>query len=177
MRTPVTKIDMVVDFYCFCRLHFKRHIFYAIIAMAFSYSSPAQKMASTVFTAKDGMPSNYVFSTHLDKLGYLWVCTPEGVGRFDGKHFTNYGLQEGLPDLRVLCGFMDRKKRLWVGTIGGIAEFKGSSFISYPLSDSSVISWVYNFIETKEGHLWALTNFGVEPFFDAFIHGHIQYLG
>jgi ligand-binding sensor domain-containing protein len=139
-------------------------IYCAAFIIAISFDVHAQEMTLRKYTAKDGLPSTYVFGAYQDKLGYLWVGSPDGLSRFDGKYFTNYGLSDGLPDTRTLGGFMDSHLRFWAYTTRGVAEFKGNKFISYPLSDSLNIRWVFQILETKQGQLWSLTSTGIYQF-------------
>ena len=112
-------------------------------------------MSVRIYTAKDGLPSNYVYGASQDKFGYLWVGSPYGLSRFDGKHFTNYGLSDGLPDIRTAAGYMDSRLRLWARTERGMVEFKGNRFIDYPSSDS-----LSQLLETGEDRIWYLTAAG-----------------
>ena len=139
-------------------------IYCTTLIIIFSFCTKGQEMVVRMYTAKEGLPSTYVYDAYQDKLGYLWVCTYDGVSRFDGKYFLNYGLPEGLPDTRTVAGFMDSHLRYWAGTTRGMVEFKGNKFISYPLSDSQNIRWVFKIIETKKGQLWCLTSNGVYQF-------------
>jgi len=124
----------------------------------------AQDFSIRLYTTKDGLPSTYVFGALQDRLDYLWVGSPEGLSRFDGKSFINYGLSDGLPDTRTTYMFMDSKLKLWIGTARGAGEFRGNRFIGYPLSDSLNLRWVSQIFETKEGQIWLLTNMGVYQF-------------
>ncbi|MEO8109641.1 MAG: two-component regulator propeller domain-containing protein [Ginsengibacter sp.] len=134
---------------------------FPIFLVIISSSASAQNIPVRIYTAKDGLPSSYVYGAYEDKMGYLWVGTPDGLSRFDGKHFTNYGLTDGLPDARAVTSFMDSRLRYWIGTPRGVVEFKGNRFISYPRSDSKDIRWVSQTTETKDGRIWCLTNAGV----------------
>ena len=125
-------------------------IYGTTLIIIFSFCVEGQEMFVRMYTAKDGLPSTYVYGAYQDKLGYLWVCTHDGVSRFDGKYFSNYGLPEGLPDTRTVAGFMDSHLRYWACTTRGMVEFKGNKFISYPLSDSQNIRWVFKILETKK---------------------------
>jgi len=140
-----------------------RFIYCAILIISFTFYVQAQEMSVRIYTAKDGLLSPYVYGALQDKLGYLWVGSPFGLSRFDGKHFTNYGLSDGLPDTRVGGGYMDSRLRLWAATARGAVELKGNRFINYPLSDSPMIGGMGIF-ETKNSQIWFLTSMGVYQF-------------
>lgn len=38
----------------------------------------------------NGLPSNYVYEVKQDSKGFIWICTDEGLSRFDGINFKNY---------------------------------------------------------------------------------------
>ena len=149
---------------CFIAHVSVRLIYCTSLIISFSFYAHSQEMAIRLYTAKDGLPSTYVTSTYQDKLGYLWVGTTEGLSRFDGKYFANYGLSDGLPATRTGGGFMDSRLRYWAITARGVVEFKGNSFINYPLSDSQNIHWVFGIFETGQHEILSLTNVGVYKF-------------
>src|ERR1043166_4871195 len=132
----------------------------AIFSLFFSYAH-AQQFHVTTYTSKDGLSSSYILGTYQDKLGYLWIGTPNGLNRFDGKYFVNYGFNEGLPDVRSFAVLMDNNLRLWIGTPRGLGEIKANKFINYTLPDPSNIKYTYGLIQTKQGKIWAYTNAGV----------------
>ena len=37
-----------------------------------------------------GLSNTYIFDTTIDKYGYLWVATEDGLNRFDGNRFFTY---------------------------------------------------------------------------------------
>lgn len=65
----------------------------------------------------NGLPSNQVYSTLVDRHGYLWICTDKGVVRYNGYEFKKYGLAEGLPNEDVWQMIEDRKGRIWLFSI------------------------------------------------------------
>lgn len=141
-----------------------RFIYCAAFILSLSFCAKAQEMSVRVFTVKDGLPSIFAWTAYQDKLGYLWVGSPYGLSRFDGKSFTNYGLADGLLDSRTASGFMDSRFRYWAATESGVVEFKGNRFVSYPVSDSQHINWICQVLETKKGEVWALTDKGIYQF-------------
>lgn len=130
-------------------------------------SAIAQNLYSKTYTARDGLPSSYILNTYEDKAGYLWVATSNGLSRFDGKYFTNYGYAEGLPNLRTDAMMTDSRSRFWFGSRAGMIQLNRNLFSGYPVSDSLHVQYVFGFIETKKGQVWALTNVGVYEFNDS----------
>ncbi len=68
-----------------------------------------------------GLTDNYIYDMAMDKNGFLWVGTGEGLNEFNGKSVIKYFRQE-YPQLQsdyireILC---DRKNRMWVLTNPG----------------------------------------------------------
>lgn len=53
------------------------------------------------YTTREGLPSNSIYRTIIDKKGFLWVASESGLSRYDGRTFRNYFTTEGLPDNEV----------------------------------------------------------------------------
>ena len=106
------------------------------IIIAFPFLSVAQSFNKQIYTVENGLPNSYVFNMKADPYGFLWIGTPRGLSRFNGKEFVNFGYNEGLPDIRVDVVFCDHNKRLWIGTRKGMGLFTGKKFVEYPSSDS-----------------------------------------
>lgn len=71
----------------------------------------------------------------------------------------NYGMNEGLPSNVISQLFQDSRGYLWVGTEEGISRFDGVSFINFSTGeDGTRIGYVFNIIESEEGHIWLCTN-------------------
>ena len=66
------------------------------------------------FTVKDGLPSNHIYAVHEDSQGYIWVCTPKGVAKYDGDRFRNFTVEDGLPTNDVWNILEDSENRLWL---------------------------------------------------------------
>lgn len=116
------------------------------------------------YTVNDGLPASYILSVFQDSKGFLWLGTFNGLSRFDGKEFLNYGYENGMPHIIADAIFEDDHHRLWIGTRNGMAEVKGHQCIVYPWEDKVQINFVFKFYQTKSGSLWALTSKGVYQF-------------
>lgn len=119
-----------------------------------------------LYNVNDGLPGTSTYGVIQDKYGYLWVSTPTGISRFDGRQFVNYSLSDGLPSLHAGTVFQDSRGRLWVGTASGMSQFKNNRFVNYPTNDNLNNIYVLNFTETKDKSLWALTTKGAYVFAD-----------
>ncbi len=75
-----------------------------------------------VYSTADGLKNNSVNRIVQDSRGFLWFCTSEGVSRFDGYGFVNYGVAEGLGHRRVNDVLESRSGDIWIATGGGLSK-------------------------------------------------------
>src|SRR5258705_10037862 len=83
----------------------------------------AERLPIRTYTTTDGMASDGVNRIVRDSRGFLWFCTSEGLSRFDGYKFTNYGVDQGLPDRQVNDFLETRGGVYWVATLSGLCRF------------------------------------------------------
>ena len=75
----------------------------------------------------EGLPNDYVTALNCDDAGFLWVGTPNGLSRYDGRRFRNF--RRGPDSLRQLPGdFVTGITQgldgwLWVSTDKGLCRF------------------------------------------------------
>ncbi len=91
-----------------------RHIFISCILLIISLASFSQSTQTIFYTTKDGLPSNSIYRSILDKHGFLWIATENGLVKFDGKNFKTYTTANGLPDNEITDIFIDSSDRIWV---------------------------------------------------------------
>ena len=70
-----------------------------LAAWFFCLAAFAEQLPIRVYTTADGLAGNTIDRIVRDSRGYLWFCTREGVSRFDGYQFQNFGVEQGLPPL------------------------------------------------------------------------------
>jgi ligand-binding sensor domain-containing protein len=56
----------------------------------------AQHINMKKYTIDDGLPSNDIRKVYQDSEGFIWIATMNGISRYDGYAFTNYGTEEGI---------------------------------------------------------------------------------
>ncbi len=83
----------------------------------------AEQLPIRIYRTADGLARDTVDAIVTDKNGYLWFGTDEGLSRFDGYEFTNYGVNEGLPHAVVSALLVTSDGGLWIGTGRGLCRF------------------------------------------------------
>jgi ligand-binding sensor domain-containing protein/two-component sensor histidine kinase len=92
------------------------------------------------FSTTDGLASNQVLAIHQDNKGFLWIGTPNGLQRFDGRKFLNYPIrtQEIQIARSVSEILVDQDGQMWLGVgddYGSYSPEKGT-FTRYPFEKS-----------------------------------------
>jgi streptogramin lyase len=135
----------------------------------------AQRLSIHHYDVSDGLAHSHVSAMHQDAKGYLWLATWEGLSRFDGYHFTNYGQRDGLGDPIINDIAEDRQGHLWVATNGGgVARLADDSqatpsnsssvrqkFISFRIGDSVASNRVNAMVFDSQNNLWCVTDGGL----------------
>jgi len=83
----------------------------------------AERLPVKTYTTADGLARDNVTRIVRDSKGFLWFCTTEGLSRFDGYKFTNYGIDQGLPSRYVNDLIETRRGQYWVATNDGLCRF------------------------------------------------------
>jgi ligand-binding sensor domain-containing protein/two-component sensor histidine kinase len=127
------------------------------------------------FTTIDGLAQNSVFNIRRDSRGFLWICTGDGLSRFDGARFVNFTMREGLS-YAVVNDLVERRDgSYWVATNGGgVCRFLTESELSklpperagirfqvYQVGASAMSNRVNRLLEDPAGRLWATTDEGI----------------
>ncbi|MGH9933183.1 MAG: sensor histidine kinase [Pyrinomonadaceae bacterium] len=93
-----------------------------------SSQTQAERLPLKAYTVADGLAHNNINKIVRDSRGFLWFCTGDGLSRFDGYTFTNYGTDHGLPHGNISDLLETRAGEYWLATNGGVVRFnpKGS---------------------------------------------------
>ncbi len=120
-------------------------------------------MPVRIYTTADGLVGNTIDDIVTDSHGFLWFCTREGLSRFDGYQFRNFGIAEGVPAavhdlLETAAG------DYWIATSKGLARFDPASpkprFKIY-LSRDVKARLVFALAADPAGGIWAGTQGGL----------------
>ena len=123
----------------------------------------AERLAIRTYSSADGLPRDTVLRIVPDSIGYLWLCTPEGLSRFDGQEFVNYGTADGLPHAYVNDLLETRDGTIWVATEGGLARYEPvgpQRFVPFATAGGHV----NGIAESPAGTLWVGSDRGLYRF-------------
>ncbi len=131
----------------------------------------AQQLSIRHYDVSDGLAHSHVTAIHQDSKGYLWFATWEGLSRFDGYSFINYGAHDGLGGPIINDIAEDREHHIWVATnAAGVArlidEPQGRSserrrFVTFRIGDSEPSNRVNALIFDSKDNLWCATDAGL----------------
>jgi len=123
------------------------------LLLLLSLSPPlyGERLPIKSYTAADGLPHNEVNKIVRDARGFLWFCTANGLSRFDGYTFTNFGVEQGLPHANVTDFLETRNGEYWLGTNAGLVRFNPrGAVVNHVIYDSEVSATTPMFTVIRE---------------------------
>jgi ligand-binding sensor domain-containing protein len=133
----------------------------AILMVLSAFPLKSELLPIRTYTTADGLASDHIGRIVADSRGFLWFCTPEGLSRFDGNRFVNYGVDEGVPHPVVNTLIETRSGEHWIGTARGLSRIatngKGPRFTNYRLGPETAPNIIGALLEARSGKLWVGT--------------------
>ena len=116
----------------------------------------ANAQRARLYTSEFGLPNSDVNSIYQDAQGFVWICTENGLARFDGRDFVTFrhvrDKEDALASDLVLTAFQDSRQTFWVGTSMGLQTYDPSlrSFARVDLKDSLFPGSTQHILAIKE---------------------------
>ncbi len=110
-----------------------------------------------VYTQKDGLPSNEIFSIRENRDGDLLIAARGGPSRLHDGYFVNPVMNDPLNRRVAFDYLQDRNGRLWVASPAGVSELEGSRQRTAIPGGSQLNNDAVVLCETRDGSLWAGT--------------------
>ena len=129
------------------------------LLLAMTAAIRAEHLPIKTYTIADGLANDVINRIVRDSRGYLWFCTKEGLSRFDGYMFTNYGKAQGLLGRDIFDLLETREGVYWVATDVGVYRFNPSGRV--PVQSNSKT-------ETEQSQSSKLGESSAEPMFIAY---------
>ncbi|MCA1622385.1 MAG: histidine kinase [Acidobacteria bacterium] len=129
----------------------------------------AERLPVKTYTVADGLLRDGVHKIRQDSRGFLWICTGEGVSRFDGAGITNFTVADGLPNRFVYDFLETRNGAIYIATGKGLARLnphglrgsKENPLFTVFLPDNPKAERIQNLFEDKNGQVWVGTSDGL----------------
>ena len=103
----------ILDFYK------KLYVLVFLTSLTFSQNNASFEKFST----EQGLSQNSIVRMLQDSRGFLWICTFDGLNRYDGYQFKIFrhipGDSTSLSNNKILSICEDESGDIWIGTYGG----------------------------------------------------------
>src|ERR1035438_3131688 len=135
-----------------------------VAAIALPLCLIAELLPIRSYSTADGLAADRIYCIVPDSRGFIWFCTPEGLSRFDGYRFKNFGVAEGLPHRSVNALLETHSGEYLVGTARGLCQFRpggGGKFTTYLPGNSPQENSIDSLIEDSTGRIWCGTYAGL----------------
>jgi signal transduction histidine kinase/ligand-binding sensor domain-containing protein len=149
-----------------------------LLLLAGSACVHAEQLPLKTYTIADGLARDSVNWIMQDSLGFLWFCTSEGLSRFDGYTFTNYGVDQGLPSRELNYMIEAHDGVYWIATSDGLVCFNPRRAATTQPAQAEPMFVVYRpsehlareftvLLEDRAGVIWCGTRGGLFKFTSA----------
>ncbi|MFH1197445.1 MAG: two-component regulator propeller domain-containing protein [bacterium] len=123
------------------------------------------------YSIDEGLSQTQVNCIIQDKEGFLWICTFDGLNKFDGYNFTVYYHDpfdsNSISSNDINCIYEDKKGVLWIGTYDNgvdILDKTTNKFrhLNYSLGNSDDLNYknIWTINEDNDGIIWMGTQGG-----------------
>lgn len=118
------------------------------------------------FSYKDGLTTSMVYSTYKDSKGFLWLCSVNGLFRYDGYSFRNINtLLKTNTNYEIYCIKEDADQNFLIGTLGkGILYYNTHEEKLIPLKLRSCSNSKIYQILIFRNKIWAASKNGLLVF-------------
>ncbi len=133
------------------------------LGLVLAKSLAAQQYTFQVFDFDSGLDNLAVESIYQDREGFLWVGTQNGLFRYDGRGFTEFGKKEIEPGAFILSIHQTVDGTLWVGTTKGLYRRERDRFVPavLPALEPQRVNGKSGLASDEAGRLYVATRGGL----------------
>jgi len=111
---------------------------------------------TTSLTTANGLLSNVILALAASK-DALWVGTPDGLNRVEGRSITGFTSADGLPDDFIRSLLVEPDNSVWIGTRRGLTHMDHGRFQTFTQANGLGSDLVGALARTGDGDLWIAT--------------------
>ncbi len=134
------------------------HLWLLLMLILCAKSSYAQM--GKLFDADKQMSSSYTTQVYLDRDGFIWVATRNGLNRYDGYKFRILKKETrqdiGMASNYVNCMLQDRHGLFYIGMYGALQTYDGQRFHdvkTFDLNGNESPSYITCLLERRNGDM------------------------
>ncbi len=113
------------------------------------------RQSKQIFTAREGLPNNEIFSIHEARDGDLLIGARGGLVRMHGGRFTTFRPPDPLGRFSVFDAIEDSSGRIWLACASGLAVLDHGRYRLLVPSEPLLVSSVVALHQTRDGTIWA----------------------
>lgn len=98
------------------------------LAVFVSAGLNAQSFPARLFGQEDGLENRSITALAQQTDGHLWVATENGLFRYDGARFREFGRADGFTEPRFFNLFIDPAQTVWAATPSGLYFLEDNRF-------------------------------------------------
>jgi signal transduction histidine kinase/ligand-binding sensor domain-containing protein/DNA-binding response OmpR family regulator len=116
-----------------------------------------------LFDADNQLSSSFTNQVYLDRDGFIWTATRNGLSRYDGYQHRIYKKENGIgmASNYVNCILQDSKGLFYIGMYGALQTYDGTAFKDVKVTDLNgheIFCYVTSFVERKTGEIMVGTS-------------------
>ena len=150
---------------------------YVLLLPAASVPVLGERLPLRIYTSADGLGSSATFDLVRDAKGFIWLCSRDGLVRFDGYRFITYRIGDESADPAVFALRATRSGPYWINLNRGsdyrfipkpddeevapLPQSASNSDLRVPIEAEPLPAGVpFPTFEDAEGNLWTANNTG-----------------
>ncbi|HEX8564504.1 MAG TPA: two-component regulator propeller domain-containing protein [Pyrinomonadaceae bacterium] len=135
------------------------------------FAARAERLPIRIYTSADGFSTSASFGLVRDSRGFIWLCSRDGLVRFDGYRFITYSIGDSTADKAILDLIPTRSGVYWInlnrGTdyrfvpqseadqVESVKQQAAKNDYRIPLKVEPIKEGIFPTIEDSEGNLYA----------------------
>ena len=130
-----------------------------VLTLCMATQSASAQMGK-LFDADKQMSSSFTTQIYMDRDGFIWVATRNGLNRYDGYQFRilkkEMGQGLGMASNYVNCMLQDRRGLFYIGMYGALQSYDGNKFRdikTYDLQGRDHPSYITCLLERSNGDI------------------------
>ncbi|MBP5385833.1 MAG: helix-turn-helix domain-containing protein [Prevotella sp.] len=141
----------------------KPKFLFCVLLMSFLPYLRLHAQMGKLFDADNQLSSSFTNQVYLDRDGFIWTATRNGLSRYDGYQHRIYKKENGIgmASNYVNCILQDSKGLFYVGMYGALQTYDGTAFKDVKVTDLNgheVFCYVTSFVERKSGEIMVGTS-------------------